>query len=245
MTRKCLISENLIFNNLEYPLYHVGTMDINKKSRHSYEGNGLSVSMCPSAWESIARIGSYEVWKLEKDNIKLLDYYSIPKDAYDSITNWGVENGYLEEVYGRYTYCYYDEELGRDINVLCNDFNEAITELCLEDYYSTYEDYLNSDDGDEECIYPIKSYKATDKLQSISLIDVEEGKSAEEQNFLLYIENHTNYDGVYWDEELDILALTAPRGVIFNKNINSFNVTLVTNEDCHDADSIENQLWDY
>lgn len=242
---KCLINENLIFNNLEYPLYHVGSMDIKKKSRHSYEGNGLSVSICPSAWESIARISNSKVWKLEKEDMKLLDYYEVPREVYDSITKWGIENGYLEEVYGRYAYSYYSEELGRDVSILCDNFTDAMEEVCLEDIYATYEDYLNSDDGDEETVYPVKSYKATDKLQDSSLIEVDEGKYAEEQNFLLYLEKYTDYDGVYWDEELDVLGLTAPRGVIFNNKLNSFNISLVSNDDCFEADDIQNQLFDY
>ena len=61
MKSKCLIDNNLKFNNFPFPLYHVGSMDISKKTRNSYEGNGLSVSICPSAWESIAKICNYNV----------------------------------------------------------------------------------------------------------------------------------------------------------------------------------------
>ena len=159
----------------------------------------------------------------------------------DNITLWGVENGYLEEVFGRYFYCYYDEELGRDVAQLCLSFDEALEEACLDNLYETYEDFLNSEDGDEDMIYPTKSYKATEKLKAISLVDIDEESSAE-QNFLLYIENNTDYDGVYWDEELDILGLSAPRGVIFNKRVDSFTKELVSK---YGADYIENQLLDY
>lgn len=242
---KCLINENLIFNNLEYPLYHVGSMDINKKSRHSYEGNGLSVSICPSAWEAIARISSSKVWKLEKENMKLLDYYEVPREVYDSITKWGINNGYLEEVYGRYGVTYFSDDIGRDINILCDNLEDAFVEAGIEGLYNTYREYLESDEGDEDMIYPTKSFKATEKLKEISLVNVDEGKYAEEQNFLLYLEKYTNYDGVYWDEELDVLGLTTPRGVIFNNKLNSFNISLVTNDDCFEADDIQDQLFDY
>lgn len=240
MKNKCLISSDLKFNDFIFPLYHVGSMNINKKSRESYEGNGLSVSMCPSAWESIARISNFNVWKLKKENINLLDYYRVPNNIREDITSWGIENGYLKEVFGRYSYCYYNEELGRDVVILCSSFKEALEEACLDDMYETYEDFINSEDGDEDMIYPTKSYKPTEKLKSISLIDVSE-KDSVEQNFLIYIENYTDYDGVYWNEELDTIGLTAPRGVIFNKSLDSFSIELVSNSG---ADCIENQLWD-
>lgn len=63
--------------------------------------------------------------------------------------------------------------------------------------------------------------------------------------FLLYLEEYTDYDGVYWDEELDVLTLTAPRGVIFNSKLSSIDIKLVTIGDCYEADCINNQLWDY
>lgn len=242
MQQNNLIPNDLIFSKLEYPLYHVGTMDISKKSDYSYEGNGLSVSICPSAWESIARMSSFEVWKLEKEDMKLLDYSKVTPEIYNNIREWGVENGFLEEVFGRYAHTYYDEELGRDVSILCENLEDALIDIGLEpDEYSTYEEYLDSEDGDEDSIYPIKSFKATEKLKAISLIEVDEGKCAEEQNFLLYLENYTDYDGVYWDEDLDIIGLTAPRGVIFNNKIDTFKIELM---DCM-AEDIEEQLWDY
>jgi len=34
-------------------VYHVGTMDITKKSFDSYEGSGLSISLHPEEWKKI------------------------------------------------------------------------------------------------------------------------------------------------------------------------------------------------
>lgn len=172
-------------------------MDISKKSKDSYEGNGLSVSICPSAWESIAKIASADIWELKKEDIKLLDYYSIPKKDYNKVTQWGIENGFLKEVFGRYGFSFYSDDIGRDMHILCDNLEDAFLEAGIEGSYRTYEEYLASDEGDEDMIYPIKSYEATDKLKENSLIYVEEGKCAEEQNFLLYVEKFADYDGVY------------------------------------------------
>ena len=239
MNNICLISNNMVFKDLNFPLYHVGTMDISKKSNSSYEGNGLSVSMCPSAWESIAEIGGSDIWKISKDNVKLLDYHKLSKKTYDDIIEWGVLNGYLKEVFGRYGCTVFSEDMGRDINCLCDNLNDALSEVGLEDLYFTYEDYLDSEDGYEDMIYPVRSFKATDKLISESLITPDEGLCSTEQNFLLYVEKYTDYDGVYWNENLDPIGLTAPRGVIFNSKIDSFNKELL---DVESSECIENQM---
>lgn len=239
--KKSIISNHLKFNNLDYPLCHVGTIDVSKKSKCSYEGNGLSVSMHPLAWERIARIGG-DTWELKKDNINLLDYYKVSKEDYNKITEWGVENGYLEAVFGRYIYSYYDDEFCQRHNMPCDDLEEALSYLDLEGEYDTYEEFLNSEDylseeelleaieededNDEATIYPIKSYNATKKLQEKSLVDANNGICPEEQNFLLYVEEHNEYDGVYWNEKLDVSKLSAPRGVIFNSRLASFDKEL-------------------
>lgn len=220
--KKELIKSNIVFKGI-YTLYHVGTADIKNKSKNSYEGNGLSVSICPSAWCKIAKIGSSDVWALKKSNMRLLDYYSLKDDVLDKITNWGIENEYLEEVYVRYVYEYFDEELDRTVAVLCYDFKSALEETCEETQYESYEDYLLNVEAEHRDIYPYKTYKATEKLRAKSLIDIPEGDMSKEQNFLIYIEENTDYDGVYWDDKFDILGLSAPRGVIFNSKIETFH----------------------
>lgn len=220
--KKELISNNIVFKGLS-TLYHVGTTDIKNKGKDSYEGNGLSVSICPTAWCKIAKIYSSDVWEFKKPNIKLLDYHSVGSDTFDKIAIWGVKNGYLEEVYGKYVYEYFDEELGRNTAVLCDDFKSALEEACIDSQYESYEDYLLSKDSDYYDIYPYKTYKATEKLKSKSLIDISEGDMSKEQNLLIYLEENTEYDGVYWDDNLDVLGLSAPRGVIFNSKIDTFN----------------------
>lgn len=58
---------------------------------------------------------------------------------------------------------------------------------------------------------------------------------AQEQNFLLYIEKCTDYDGVYWDDMFDILGLSAPIGVIFNSRVHNFRKSLIS---WHDVDEL-------
>lgn len=244
MNKKLMANKKFKIRNFGYPLYHVGELDITKKSNFSYEGNGLSVSICPSAWESIARISSSTVWKITKRGKKLLDYYETTEDIHNDIVEWGIENGYLEEIFGKYAYRYYSDELDRYLCESYDSFKEIVDAHLVEGFYNSYDEYLNSEEGDDEVIFPVRAFLPTEKLQNESLILVTESNCVD-QNFLLYVEKYTDYDGVYWDDRLDILSLSAPRGVIFNSRLDSFNKTLMTKGDYCEPDDIQNQLWDY
>ena len=40
----------------------------------------------------------------------------------------------------------------------------------------------------------------------------------------VYLENNTEYDGIWWEEELDVLKYSAPRGVIFNSKLKTWDI---------------------
>lgn len=240
MSNKLLINNDIVFSELNYPLYHMGEMDISKKSSFSYEGNGLSVSMCPLAWLNIINVSSSKVWELDKKDIKLLDYYSIPEKSRKDIIQWGIKNDYLIAVEGRYIYKLYDE-FERTMDMLCDSFKEACLEACLENEYSSYEDYLNSEESKKEIIIPTISYNPTGKLIKESLIKIDKD-NIEDMVLMLYLEKYTDYDGIYWRHELDTDILSAPCGVIFNSRLKFFNKKLVSLEGAY---KIKNQLYEY
>lgn len=241
MSNKLLINNDIVFSELNYPLYHMGEMDISKKSNFSHEGNGLSVSICPLAWLNIINVSSSKVWKLDKKNIKLLDYYSIPKKSHKDIIQWGIKNNYLTKVKGRYIYKYYDDEFKQTIDILCNSFKEACLEACLENEYPTYEDYLKSKEAKDEVIVPTISYNPTQKLINTFLIEINKD-NIKDMVLMLYLEKYTDYDGIYWRHELDTDILSAPCGVIFNSRLKFFNKKLVSLEGAY---KIKNQLYEY
>lgn len=57
-------------------VYHVGSLDRSRRGllhRASQEGPCLSVSLCPEAWTSIARLGGSQLYELHRDGAAFLD----------------------------------------------------------------------------------------------------------------------------------------------------------------------------
>lgn len=210
-----------IFNQKEIEtLYHVGTMDIADKSRFSLEGNGLSVSTCPSEWINITQMSSTTIWSLQKKDVQLLDYYSLTENEFNIATIWGLDEGYLTECI-IFKSIKYDDEIEGYLEMVHKTFEEACEEACLEETYVSYEEYLQYQEYESSKVEKLIGYMPTNKLKKISMVEVDE-TNAFEINFLVFLEKNTNLDGVYWDEILDISKYSAPRGVIFNSKINSF-----------------------
>lgn len=194
-------------------LYHVGTMDIAKKSKFSHEGNGLSVSNCPDAWRRITKgLTHGKTFMLWKRSMKLLDFYILTAEEKTEIQRWAVSNGYVEEatLYKSITW---------------NEFGEEFFSL-----YESYEEALTEADNEEERVQPVDGLLPTQKMKDTSMVHIE---LLQVRDFItaLYTEQVLNYDGIYWDELLDEGVYSAPRGVIFNSKLPSFTVT------CIDEDS--------
>lgn len=190
------------------PIYHVGTMDISKKSNFSQEGNGLSVSNCPDAWRQITEGFSHgDCFKLSKPYMKLLDYYSLTDEEKTTIQKWAVQQGYVSPG------VVYKAVFGDEIYSLYDQYEKALEEV----------------GDDPESVVPIESILPTQKLLDYSLVKVElldlPSIIAE-----LYAEQVLDYDGVYWDEVLDVYSYSAPRGVIFNSKLPTFQATNLTEE---------------
>lgn len=184
-------------------VFHVGDMDIKNKSQFSLEGSGLSVSKNPEEWRQIARLGDRKLYLLNNYNGMFLDAYKLNKNQKTNIVNWGVENGYVEPIetyrvlYGDGSYMEFD------------DLEKAKYEA-----------------GDEYKIRrnKIGGLKPTDKLK----FDTKQNRIDISQTFDLlltvFIEKTTDYDGIWWNDRLDVLDYSAPRGVIFNNKLKNWGV---------------------
>lgn len=184
-------------------VFHVGDLNIKNKSSSSLEGSGLSVSKNPEEWRQIARLGNRDLYLLNNTNGLFLDAYKLNKNQKNNIINWGVEKGYVEPtetyrvLYGDGSYMEFD------------DLKKAKYEAGDE-----YKIRLNK----------IGGLKPTDKLK----FDTKQNRIDILQTFDLlltvFIENTTDYDGIWWNDRLDVLDYSAPRGVIFNSKLKNWNV---------------------
>lgn len=205
---KQFLNENINNNTLPIKkigkVYHVGEMNIKNKSKFSLEGSGLSVSKNPEEWRQIAKLGNRNLYLLSNTNGIFLDYHKLNKNQKTNIINWGVENYYVEPT-------------------------ETYRVLFGDGSYMEFDDLEKAkyEAGDEYKIRrnKIGGLKPTDKLKietKQSIIDVSQ---TFDLLLTIFVEKTTNYDGIWWNDRLDVLNYSAPRGVIFNSKLNNWIVS--------------------
>lgn len=200
----------IIFENSEsLPLktiknvFHVGTMDIGKKSEYSFEGSGLSVSNNPDEWRKIAKLGG-DLYSLSKLNGVFVDVHEISNNQITNIISWGIKNGYVLQ------------EKTYKVRILDEEGEEGYME------FPTYGEAKKETYDDEDVIINTEGIKPTDKLKK----ETRQARIAPNQSLELlltiYIEKNTDYDGIWWEDTLDVSRYSAPRGVIFNSKISEW-----------------------
>jgi len=178
-------------------LYHVGTLDASKKSDNSYEGSGLSVSTHPDAWRKIARgkVGGDTYMAIKPNNI-FINAHKITKLVEREIAQWAIENGLLEST-DIYRVSHFDDELDSEL----------------------YSDYDSLEDAQHEAgeEYDIKKisggFKPTAKLKELTKNPHMTSTGVLDYVLPLYAES-LGYDGVWWQDRLNVNSYSAPRGVI-------------------------------
>jgi hypothetical protein len=186
-------------------LYHVGSLNAENKREHSYEGAGLSVSTHPDAWRKIARGHvTGDTYQAVKPNNKFLNANRLSKNDKKEITEWALKNDLIEYV-NTYRVSYYDDELASEV-------------------YSDYESYKEAEReaDDPSDIQTINNgLKPTDKLKTLTRNPKMTVTGVLDYLLPLYAEN-MDYDGVWWNDMLDIGKYSAPRGVIVPSKIDTW-----------------------
>jgi hypothetical protein len=186
-------------------LFHVGSLDANKKREGSFEGAGLSVSTHPDAWRNIARghVTGTTYQAIKPDN-KFLNAGRLSKKDKKEITEWAIKSG-LVETAKTYRVSYYDDELESEV-------------------YSDYETYEKAEleADDPSYIQTISTgLKPTDKLKSLTRNPNMTMTGVLGYVLPLYAE-YMEYDGVWWNDILDTSKYSAPRGVIVPSKIDTW-----------------------
>lgn len=187
-------------------VWHTGWLDADRRQTWSAEGNLLSVSEHPDAWEHIARLGGAPRWHLtpidaegaERDS-RFITVTEIGRQHQDDIWRWGEKEGYVEAAQV-WTATWYDDEWD-DLMVV-----QATSRAELEAETEGYGGEITVADG----------WKATDKLAARGrggrLLAGEEIDPLD--HLVILLAEAGGYDGVWWDEILDTSRLSAPRGGI-------------------------------
>lgn len=187
--------------------FHVGTLDAADRADWSYEGEGLSISLHPDDWAQIARLGG-PTWTLTRPDgepLRLVSWHDLDDDTRDAIRAWGAEQGWVEQqtVY-RVTYLGMDDN-GED--VICSF--ECAT---AEDAEAEAEGYEVDPEHPDTDFLVTSAWRPTARFP-----DQRISADCDPTDVLLahYIrEQRPDLDGVWWDDEYDPYALSAPRGVL-------------------------------
>lgn len=189
-------------------LFHIGTLNPDHRGERgeSQEGHLVSVSNCPEAWKKIARLGGLALHQFSKeDGIILLDMHAV-SHLKDEIKKWS-----------------FDHQLAKNKTLfkawVYNSESELWGYTLQESHASAL---LETDEDDQDgphgagCIESVEVMVGTEKLSN--LVKIKNMEKEDAFDFLIMIwaqENHPEIDGVWWNENFDPGALSAPRGGIF------------------------------
>jgi hypothetical protein len=205
---------------LQFPeVVHVGTMDPARKQPGSYEGRCLSVSVVPSAWAQIARLG--EDGFVLSGRGRFIDVFSMTDEQRLAVTEWAVQEGLLEL-----------KEIVR-LHMLDTE-TDVWSYTDLPDLASAEREAEDMDE-DEFRIEEIPAHIGTEKLAVLSGHGSSGTRMGESTAFDLaliqFAGRDPSIDGVWWDEHYDPSSLSAPRGGIFPDRIDAFTACPATWED--------------
>ena len=196
---------------------HIGTWpeapDTNRKPGRatSYEGIGLSVSTHPDAWRAIVKLGGYPYRWLERRDGKpgrFVDGHAARREAHE----WAVRRGWLVGVPG-WVVSWEDDEMEDTMMLELFDHDEALDEA-----------------GDHAELRPATIWVAAGEL--LRRLDAHYGRQPNNQHGALDGELlnrwtaavYPDLDGVWWDNALDEIRLSAPGGLILPESLSGWHV---------------------
>lgn len=220
-------------------VFHVGSMRPEMKGRThnatSQEGNGLSVSRDPQAWTEIAKLGGEPTWSLKpapgnQRCADFLDAHALTPQEWAVVTDWAqsvqlLQPARLVEI------SWLDEEADARRSMVFDLDDPRDAQAAQQEHESLIEGA--EDESDVQRI-EFAGWRATPALNARMGFAVPLGL----QNDLAltaYVEDVLfdahGIHGVWWLDEVDVQALSAPRGVIHRKALSHWQATVVQGQD--------------
>ena len=180
-------------------VWHIGSMDPGEKGEGSLEGEGLSISTHPEEWQQIAELGRGPVWELTRKGNRLLDFHRLTRAQRSAMADWGVQQGLIERK-PAWQVRWWDSEDRAFRYVEAESEEEAKAEA---------EPVGGKVKALSSVAYPTARLRqATRNPRASSVV-------AMDLLATVYADKALGWDGVWWQDTLDVPGLSAPRGVIF------------------------------
>lgn len=192
-------------------VWHVGSLDLVDKQNNSQEGNGLSVSVHPKVWAQIARLGGGALFRLDRAAGRFLNFHRLTPAACVDLQSWGLDKGWLQ-LEARWQLHWYDSEREEISRCLCD--SEALAKAELEEREE--DPSAGVTQVQVPCLTETATTRLGFKLDPLMALDIAA---------TFYVEDETDLDGVWWNDLLDPLSLSAPRGVICLRQLNAWSVS--------------------
>lgn len=239
-------------------VFHLGSMQrTDKGSTHnanSLEGSGLSVSVHPRAWQQIARLGGNPCWSLSSEvgRVRFLDAHALAPVHLEKMYQWALEVALVRATELAVLTWVVNDECGESPRQTMFDLNCNGAAGRQEQWDRAQEELEECLAGDESASLQVKSgYGATDLLavksghrSKVPPLLVQDLVLAVYSNEVLSSE--LGVHGVWWADELDVGAFSAPRGVVHPGVLPSLRVQVVREQDMPwDADdTVRDELGD-
>lgn len=200
------------------PVYHVGDLDGGREKPYtSHEGRGVSISVHPAAWERIIRAdgtSTHETLKTYKlTNPDGEFYYIDPSEPLTIERKWCIDNEFVRATSG-YKVTYEDEVSG---SAYMKFVSKETAEMEADARNGTIEETEVLTLAPAGVKYWLDTFRQAPEEADPVLI---EGLTP------VWYAKASGYDGVWWDEEYDPNNYSAPRGVIFQSELESWKRTV-------------------
>lgn len=218
-------------------VFHIGTLSQTEKATRftsSFEAHCLSVSHCPTAWRSIAKLGGNPLWVLRSPDGVFLDVWKAArtKKLRNLIEGWGIHNGYVERQTRWKSWNTGEDDEWR--YMLC--VTEAEAQAEVED------SGLGKGPNGGPLVEEIEVLIGTEQL--CQRIDHERMDDMDAFDFLALVwaeDTQPQLDGVWWREDFAPECLSAPRGGIFPSRMARWQSSEIKFSDVED-DELEERL---
>lgn len=184
-------------------VHHIGTLTLADRGRQSYEGAGLSVCWDPEHWRAVMGNHTDPVHELVKSDGRFLLASALGDAQRAAILDWGQREGLLA-ITGGFLTSGHDAETGRNIQTIHDSRTDAVQHLQLEETPAAP-------------IAPVQRRIATGLLEE--LIDRAVTTDPADAILALWVDQHTDLDGVWWDGPNSMFGA---RGTISQRHLPSW-----------------------